>query len=203
MGIVVDCIVVAIILLSVFLGYKKGLIALAVHLLAFIIAIAVTILLYKPVATFVVNVTAIDEGIENAIIEKVNEIMVEDENQELTSELIQSAKDGTLPDAAKDLSIAIVNVGVMIILYILIRIILKFVTALANFVAKAPLIKQLNEIGGLVYGLARGILIIYIALLLIGFVNQVYPNNAIHSNINNSYLTKLMYENNILNGLIK
>ena len=203
MGILVDCIVVAIILLSVLLGYKKGFIALAVKLLACVIAIAATLLLYKPVGTFIINATAIDEGIENAIIEKVNDIMVENENPDVTSELIQSAKNGKLPEAARGLSIAIVDVGVMLILYIVIRIVLRFVTALANFVAKAPIVKQLNEIGGLVYGLARGVLIIYIALLLVSLASQVYPNNVLNSNINNSYLTKMMYEHNILNVLIQ
>ncbi len=203
MGILVDCIVVAIILLSVLLGYKKGFIALAVKLLACVISIVAMLLLYKPVSTFIVNSTAIDEAIENAIIEKVNDIMVENENPDVTSELIQSAKNGTLPEAARGLAIAIVDVGVMLILYIVIRIALRFVTALANFVAKAPIVKQLNEIGGLVYGLARGILIIYIALLLVSLASQVYPNNVLNSNINNSYLTKMMYEHNILNVLIQ
>ena len=203
MGILVDCIVVLIVLLSVYLGYRKGLIALGVKLLAFIIAIAITFLLYKPVANFLINGTAIDETIENAIIEQVNNIIIGNENPDVTSALIQSAKDGTLPEVASEFAKGIVSVGVMILLYILIRIVLRFVTALANVTAKLPILKQFNKIGGLIYGLARGILIIYIMLLLIRMGSEVNPNNVVNNNINNSYLTKIMYEHNILNGLIK
>ena len=45
MGIVVDIVIVAIILLSTFLAYKKGLITLAIQFVAFIIAIVLTLLL--------------------------------------------------------------------------------------------------------------------------------------------------------------
>lgn len=70
MGIVVDLIIIAIIALSAFLGYRKGFVTLAIKFFAFIIAIAITFIIYKPVANVVINVTGIDESIENAILEK-------------------------------------------------------------------------------------------------------------------------------------
>ena len=73
MGIVVDLIIIAIIALSAFLGYRKGLVVLAIKLCAFIIAIAITFVIYKPVANVIINVTGIDETIENAILEKAME----------------------------------------------------------------------------------------------------------------------------------
>ena len=80
MSIVVDIIIVAIILLSTFLAYRKGLISLAIQLVAFVIAIALTLLLYKPVSNVIINVTGIDEAIQNAILEEANDIMSNDEN---------------------------------------------------------------------------------------------------------------------------
>ena len=50
---VVDIIVVAVLALSIFLGYKKGLIALSVHLCAVVIAIAATLILYRPISNFI------------------------------------------------------------------------------------------------------------------------------------------------------
>ena len=60
-------------------------------------------------------------------------------------------------------------------------------------------IKQFNEAGGLLYGVLRGLLIIYIAMLLIGIVGQINPENSVHQNLNSSYIGKMMYNNNILN----
>lgn len=198
MGIIVDLIIIAIIALSAFLGYRKGFVTLAIKFFAFIIAIAITFIIYKPVANVVINVTGIDESIENAILEKANNIMTNEEN-ETSNKMLEEAKIGILPQTAREIAVNIVTGGVVLILFIAVRIALKFVTALANIVAKLPIIKQFNEMGGLLYGVLRGVLVVYIAMLLIGVVGQINPQNSIHQNINESYVGKMMYENNVLN----
>lgn len=198
MGIIVDLIIIAIIALSAFLGYRKGFVTLAIKFFAFIIAIAITFIIYKPVANVVINVTGIDESIENAILEKANNIMTNEEN-ETSNKMLEEAKTGILPQTAREIAVNIVTGGVVLILFIAVRIALKFVTALANIVAKLPIIKQFNEMGGLLYGVLRGVLVVYIAMLLIGVVGQINPQNSIHQNINESYVGKMMYENNVLN----
>lgn len=71
MGIIIDICIVVFILLSIFLGYKKGLVSLAIGACAFIIAFAITFILYKPIGNLVINTTSIDETIQNVILEKV------------------------------------------------------------------------------------------------------------------------------------
>ena len=66
-------------------------------------------------------------------------------------------------------------------------------------IAELPILKQFNKTGGIIYGLLRGVLIIYVLLMLIGVFGQVNPNNSVHMQIEDSYLGKLMYDNNILN----
>lgn len=223
MGIIIDIIVILIIALSVFLGYRKGLIALSIKLFAVIIALIATLILYKPISALVINNTNLDENIQNAIIEKANnseeeqketsnkeeeqtnsnnEITRTTENQE-GNIVEQSVEEKIIPEVAKELSINIINIGVIIILYFLIKIALHFVTAIANIVAKIPIIKQFNKIGGIIYGLLRGILLIYVILLIISFIGEINPENKLHNQINQSLLTKEMYQNNILNVLIK
>ena len=209
MGIIVDIIIIAIIALSIFLGYRKGLIELAIKLCAFVIAILITLILYKPVSNLIINTTSIDETIENSILEKANDVMEGEEDEELSEEtnpasteelseeIKQEAREGLLPEAARGLSVNIVRGGVIIILYVLVRIALRFVTALANLVAKLPILKQFNKAGGAIYGALRGILIIYVCLIIISIFGQINPENDIHQNIEQSTLGKTMYENNI------
>lgn len=210
MGVIVDIIVIAIIALSVFLGYRKGLIALAIQLCAVIIALVATLVLYKPISALIIDNTSLDENIQNAIIEKAQNNN-ENNSQENTTQNNELANrdniDGTeesniiniMPEVAKQISINIINIGVMLILYFGIKIALHFVTALANIVAKIPIIKQLNKLGGVIYGLLRGILLIYVVLLLISFAGQINPENTLHKQINESFITKEMYEHNIIN----
>ena len=64
MGIVIDLILIAIIVISAFLGYKKGLVKLGAKFFAGIIAIVITLILYRPVAGTIIKNTPIYEKIQ-------------------------------------------------------------------------------------------------------------------------------------------
>lgn len=197
MGIIIDLIIIAFILLSIFLGYRKGLVSLAIGACTFIIALVVTLILYKPVGNLVINTTGIDEMIQNTILEKVNDVIAED--SETSNQLIESAKNGLLPETSKTLANNIVYGGVMLILFIGAKIALRLVKAIANLIAKLPIISQFNKLGGALYGLLRGALLVYVVLMIIAIIGTVNPKNVVHKNLNESTLGKTMYENNILN----
>ena len=105
MGIVIDIIIILFILASAFFGYKKGLISLAINILAFIIAMVVTLLLYKPIGNIIINNTTVDEKLQQMIQTKIEEFMKNDDSKDSSSKLIESAKNGLLPDTTKSLSI--------------------------------------------------------------------------------------------------
>ena len=199
MSIVVDLIIVAIVLLSTFLAYRKGLITLAIQLVAVVIAIILTLLLYKPVSNVIINLTGIDETIQNAILEEANDIMTND--GEGTNQVVETIQNNMLPETARTISINIIEGAVILILYIVIRIALKFVTALANLVAKLPILNQLNQLGGIIYGILRGLLIVYILLLLVNLSGEIEPQNQVYMAVEESYIGKMMNENNILDVL--
>lgn len=199
MGIVVDIIIIAIILLSTFLAYKKGLITLAIQLVSVIIAVVLTLLLYKPVSNVIINVTGIDEMIQNAILEEANDIMTN--NQENANQVVESIQNNMLPETARTISINIIQGAVILILYVIIRIILRFVTALANLVAKLPILNQFNKLGGVIYGILRGLLIVYILLLLVNVSGEIDAKNKVYTTVEESYIGKMMNENNVLSVL--
>lgn len=198
MGITVDLIIIAIVALSTLLAYKKGFVKLAIQLCTFIIAIILTLALYKPITSLVINTTNIDEMIENTIYNQANDIMQESDN-DLTKQMIETTKNEMLPETARRLSIEIVTFGVIIILWIVIKIALRFIKVIANAIAKLPILNLINRTGGIVYGIIRGILIIYVALIIINIYGQINPNNTVSKSIEESLLGKEMYQNNILN----
>ena len=67
MGIILDVIVIAIFALNIFICYKKGLVRLAVGLIAVLTAIVLSIILYKPISNLVIKNTGLDKKIENVI----------------------------------------------------------------------------------------------------------------------------------------
>ena len=203
MGIIIDLVIVLFILASVFLGYRKGLISLGIHLCAFIIAIIITFLLYRPIATVVINSTTIDEKLQETIQTNVENFMAEDKDSTSTNSLIESAKNGMLPEASRTLAINIIYGITMILLFAIARICLIFVSGIANAIAKLPILKQFNKLGGIIYGLLRGFLIVYVILMLMNLVIAISPKSSINQMINDSYIARTMANYNILNVFFK
>ena len=201
MGIVIDIVLLLIVVLSAFLGYRKGLVVLGAKLFAGIIAIIITLIIYKPIGNLIINNTNIDEKIENTILEKTENVI--DENSNVSdNKYIQSAADNTvtqvkeeiLPEQAKNISDNVVYVASAIILFIIVKIVLSIIITLANAVASLPILKQFNEVGGLLYGLIRGLIISFILILIIGTIAKLNPNGTLNKNVENTYLLKDVYE---------
>ncbi len=197
MGLIIDIAIIAIVVLSIFLGYRKGLVALSIQLFAFIIAVVITFILYQPITNFIVNATGIDEAIQNSILEKANDIMQED--SEMSNTIVEEVKNDMLPETARTISINIITFVVVIVLFLLVKIGLRFVTAMANLVAKLPILKQANELGGIIYGFIRGLLIIYVILLVVNISGEISPENSVYKSVNETNLGKFMMEYNVLN----
>ena len=211
MGIVLDLILLASLAVSIFFGYKKGLIGVAFNLCAFLVALIVTWILYNPVTNIVINNTEIDDGIKNAIIEK-GVIKQDEKNQEenkvneyigqYITTPITDATNNVVEETAKVISEKIVAIGVAIVLFIVVRIALILLKFVAEAIAKLPIIKQCNKAGGLVYGAIRGMFVIYTFLAILFLVMSVNNSGTIANMINSSIMSKVLYENNLILNII-
>ena len=193
MGIIIDIILIAIVLLSAFLGYKKGLVKLGAKLFAGIIAIILTIIVYKPVSGMIIKNTSIDEKIKDTIIQNATDVI--DKNEQMPNSITNQLENNILPEQAENLSKNVVYAVTAVVLFIVVKIILSIVISLMDFVASLPLLKQFNEVGGIVYGLVRGVLIVGICILLMGAYTKINPESELNSKIQSTYITKMIYEN--------
>lgn len=214
---IIDLIIVAIIAISVFLGYKRGLTGSILKILSFVIAVIIAIILFKPVSNFVINNTLIDEKIEEAIVSTVADDVNEEGKVEEDTNLPQSivdyinesvenaaddVKKTVVEQTAKDISITIINAAVAIILFIVARILLIFVKAITNLITELPIIKQVDKIGGIIYGLVAALVIIFIILAIISFISPLIENTGLLAMINKSVLGSVLYNNNLLLTII-
>lgn len=195
MGIIIDIILIAILLLSTFLGYKKGLVKLGAKLFAGIIAIILTIVLYKPVANAIIKNTPIDEKIENVIIENTTNFVDEKtKNIDATTQITNQVKNQMLPGEARKISAGVIYSVTAIVLFLASKIILSIVISLIDGIAKLPILKQFNEIGGIAYGIARGILIVLIVIAAMRAYTKIKPESTLNHKIQETYITKIVCE---------
>lgn len=202
MGIVIDIILVLIVALSAFLGYKKGLVELGAKLFAGIIAIVITLIIYKPVGNIIIKNTSIDEKIENTILEKTTNVIDENSKisdnkyiQDASDNAVSQVKEEVLPEQARNIAVNVVYVATALILFIVSKIVLSIVISLANAIASLPILKQFNEIGGFLYGLVRGAIISLVLILVIGTIAKLNPNGSLSKNVESTCLLKEVYDN--------
>lgn len=155
MSIIIDLAMVAIITLFIFIGYKQGLVKVAIKILSFFIAIVVAFILYKPVSNIIINNTFIDDNIKNTIIERIKPQEIEQSDkiyfQNSLGDKIIGEANNTIEDIANAFSVKIIETSVMLLIFIIIKIALKFVSALTDIITKIPILKQINKLRAELY----------------------------------------------------
>jgi uncharacterized membrane protein required for colicin V production len=205
MSLIIDLIIIAIVLLFTFLGYKRGLIKVAIKLCTFFIAIIVAFMLYKPIANIVIDNTQIDEKIESAITQKIlPEGALESENIEVSQKLpsiILKNSENTVQSISRACSTKLIEAACLLLIFIIIKVALKFVTFLADLIAKLPILKQFNKLGGTIYGVLEGLFIVFVGFAVISLIAPLLDSSILEA-INSSIVGSICYNNNILLKII-
>ncbi len=198
---VLDLIVILVIALFTFIGYKQGLVKTAIKILAFFIALVVSLMLYKTIGNVIMKNTQVDEQIQNTIVSKVLPEDYEEKLEILPDALVESGET-TVNELSKNVTEKIIYGVVFIVLFVVLKIALKFVTLLTDLITKLPVIKQFDKTGGIVYGVAKGFIIVTVIFAVISLISPMLDAKYINA-INNSYLSAMLYNHNLLIGLIK
>lgn len=212
MGIILDIVLIAIIALNVFICYKKGLVKLAVGLIAVAAAIILALVFYKPVSNLIIENTELDENIEKAIInnftsetqeeQEVRYVSVLDYLQKYVDDAVNKTQTEIVTQTAGMMAVKIINVAVLIGIFLLVRVVLLLLTFISDIITSLPILKQFNEVGGVLYGAIKALLIIYIILTIVFFIMCYTSNSTIADAINSSYVTKFFYEHNLLLNIL-
>ena len=212
MGIIFDVIIVAIIALNVYVCYKKGLVNLAVGLIAVVAAIILSVIFYKPVSNLIMEKTDFDESIENVIIEnfapegaegaQVRYVGILSLLETEVGNAINQTKNEVVYETAGAMSEKVINLIVFIVIFTSVRVILFALTFVADAITSLPILKQLDDVGGVLYGLLKALLIIYVVLAVVSLVVGFTANTTISEAISNSFITKFFYDNNIILKMI-
>ena len=173
------------------------------HLLSIVISLILSLILFKPVSALIIDHTNIYNDLVTNIESSLNskENMSEEEKSAEPNIIIDSinkqmdtVKDNANDVIARSIAEVIINLMVIIILFILINIIMFFLKFIFGAIASLPIIKQLDKLGGFIYGIIEGLIIVYVVLAILSFVNIQEVQLAIKT----SYIASILYNNNLL-----
>lgn len=201
MSLIIDAIILALIALFTFIGYKQGLIKSALKILTFFIAIIISMVIYKPLASIIIKNTTIDESIKNVI---VGEILQEEMSQEeirdkkflIHSSIIDTANK-TIEEIGQNFAVKIIEICTFLILFIVTRVILMFISILSTLITKLPIIKQIDKTGGTIYGVLKGLFIVWSILAIISLISPLLKPEFLQI-IEDSIICMLLYKYNLL-----
>ena len=169
-------------------------------------ALIITFFIYTPITNFIIENTELDNKIENIIIEKG---VTNDENttedgvvDKYVTQSINNTKNDIVKSTSAVISQKVIGIMVALLVFIGVRLLLIFAKILFNGIAKLPIIKQFNEVGGLLYGVLRGVVLVYIILAIMFFVISINSVGTIANAVNTSFIAKILYSNNIILNII-
>lgn len=202
MNFVIDIIVILIFLACMFLGYKRGLTGVIIKVVSFVLSIVISLILFKPISAIIIDHTDIYNNLSNSIKVTIQEDEKEEKNNsekpnvmlDSINEKIEETEEDATTAIANNVAEIIINIIVLVILFIVIRIILFFIRFIFSAITELPIIKQIDKLGGFIYGLLEALLIVFVILAVISFIDIPELQLAIKTSI----ITSFLYNNNLL-----
>lgn len=201
MSIIIDIVVVALIAVFAFIGYKKGLVKTLLNFAGVFIALFAAFCISGPLSSFVFNTfvsdkieNGVNKAVVNASAETVSdavaavpdyienaakalginiEKVISDENIGEGSSFAQNVAETVTQKVARPIITKLIAVIIFVVLFILFRILIKIIAKALNLVTKLPGINLANRTFGAVIGLAEGVLIAYICCFVIMQIAEI------------------------------
>ncbi|ADQ47367.1 Colicin V production protein [Caldicellulosiruptor kronotskyensis 2002] len=199
-----DIVVLTIILVGCWIGYKKGMFRMAFDIGSYIISWFVAVFGYKFVSSFILQSPALKEAIYSFVRQNVvvKEDILPTVPQFFRGAIIQAQQtlNRTLQDAA---AVVLANFIAMILIFVGTKIVISVIKTSIGFMRKVPVVGQIDRFLGFVAGATVALIIIYIAFSIFYF----FPNAEIFKSaqkvIKTSMFAEFLYENNIIVMLMR
>lgn len=207
----IDLLVLMLMVLSTYLGYKKGFLKTITGLISIILSLVLAVTLYPCVEEFIM-----DTPVYSTVYENVQEHIT---TPDVESNKISDYGAGTLNlprnflskmqknanDTQKDIAVSIaestansaVKILSMLAVFLLARLLIFLALLIFGFIKKLPLIGWSDRMLGLLFGFVRGFLLVYLLLTLITVSAHFKSDNFMAKAVKQSEFAKIMYNNNV------
>lgn len=185
-----DIVAVLVLALEASKGLRLGLVLSVFNIIGFILSMFITTKIYPVIYEYIVNNPVVYEVFER-ITEIIFSIIFYSRNK-ANPNFIPEAMSGVLVDL-------IIKFLSLIVIFWLVNILLSIVLGSFSFVLKAPILKQLNKVGGMIFGLIEGVLIIYLCSLILSAIVTFFPDSLLGRGASDSLLFNYLNDMNFLN----
>lgn len=202
---IIDIILIAIIVIGCYLGYKKGLTKILIRLIGLVIALVVAFSFKGVVADFLIQTTGVNETMKQTIVDGLNQESnqgheVNNEENFYTMIIKNLGLNQGVETLADHIIRFIFETISFIIILIVALVIVWIIQSLADLVVSLPILDTINSIGGIIAGGILTFLKIFIVFAVFQMLTPVIPQ--IQNTINTTTVTKQLYYNNIVTDIL-
>lgn len=203
-ALILDIVIVALIVLGIFIGWKKGFVTCFIDFIGIIVVIFLTFTLSPVLANTLTEKTNIDENIYNTIYKSLSiENPESGQNmQNLIESGIAKTVNKSIESNAEQATKVIMNVISFLIIFVVLQIIILIIKIVINAVAFLPVIKQFNEILGALFNGFATIIKLMVLMCIVYFSVKAFNITQVNEVIEKSNIAKVMYNHNIITNHI-
>ena len=213
-SIIVDIIIILVFVISILIAYKRGIAAVFYSLASWFLIALFVFVFYKPITNIIIDKTEFDEFISEKIEDNLEdsfeeENFIEEENSSISNSFIsiineyvleaeEVEAENTAEYVANEISYMVISAIVMIVLFVIAKIIMLLIQYVLEFIVSLPIIRTFNKVAGIIYGVFRAFLLIYIILAILSSISPLLANTEIISFIKSSNIGSIFYNDNII-----
>lgn len=187
-----DLIILAIIVLSTYMGFKRGFLRSLTGVLSTIISFALTIVLFKPIGKILNN-----SPVREAVFNKIESLLESSDNTTLK---LLSAIEKNGVESVTEIALNLIS---FIVVIVVVKLLLAIVLRAIKFTSRLPIIKQANSLLGGLFGLVGGVLICYIVIAIAEISTQSGMFGWLSKAFENSFLSAFFYRTDFLLNIFK
>ena len=211
-------IVLVLLAINVFDGFRKGFMKTMFALVSWVLVLIICNEASPKVADFIIEVTTVDETITSVIAAKINDMIATSDLAAIEQSVPQELRDvlfgegGSLQDSfvanteelisASSIVYTIVNVIAFIIVAVVSKVLMLMVDGILGIASKLPIIGSFDKLLGIVCGGARGLLICWVLLAIVGVFSLTGANTEWAAYITQSEFLIWMQENNFIFNML-
>lgn len=202
---VLDLILIALIVLGAISGHKKGLVGVVVGFASLILSIILAFA-FQSVVSDALYDSGLGKKVKDVAQENMQNMLDNGEsidNSFYGSIISSVTTEDEISKAAEAVSRFVMKGLSFIVIFLIVRLICYILQMILNIVFNLPILSSINSMGGTAVGVLSILIKVWIILAIISFISPLPLFEGINAYIDNTFLVKLLYNNNLLVTIIK
>ncbi len=219
---IIDIILIIFILIQVYIGYQKGFFVMFVSLISYIIAAALTYILFPFYKNILVNSFGLNDFISTFIIDRLKSLGANNVGSIVSTSDLEAMQKLTLPDVVIEnfrdylttngsgmfdsvislVSDFVVTVFAVISLFLVILLVIKILVSALNIISGLPGLSTINSLAGSILALIKTYIILSIAALISVFLLTINNWETFTNLVKGSFIADLLINHNIFTFIL-